>query len=203
MPRGLPVQSNVEETTIAASHGPAHPAQLEGLMLENLTDAQAGALIGFIGSLVGAVFALGGTWLTLWHTQRKDETKRRAEVEQKNYETLREAYAQWLAALEDGILSDISTIRVLLTEPDPVMQRRVAEVIDKMRSCVLDDLDPSKKMNALYARLTLLNEITDELRHRFTSVPIAQIQPFFKNVPVAAAEQQPRTAVTEQAASVL
>lgn len=172
-------------------------------MLENLTDTQIGAFIGFIGSLVGAIFALAGTWITLWHTQRKDEAKRRADVEQKNYETLREAYAQWLAALESGTLSDINTIRVLLIEPDAVMQQRIAEVTSKMRGFLLDELEASKKVDALYGKLTLLNEITDELRHRFTSVPIAQMQPFFKNPSSTSAEEATRSPVTDQVASAL
>lgn len=65
-----------------------------------MNDSLLSAAIGFGGSLVGALFALLGTWLTLWHTRKEAHNERREQRQEADLALLRDAYVEWLEAAD-------------------------------------------------------------------------------------------------------
>lgn len=78
-----------------------------------MNDTQLSALIGLAGSMVGALAALAGTWLTLWHTRRESRSQRDDERREARFRELRDAYIEWVAAFEvvEYRLSSLQSIR--------------------------------------------------------------------------------------------
>lgn len=72
-----------------------------------MNDTVVSALFGFGGSVVGALAALGGTWLSLQHTRGETRAQRKEERREKQRDDLKQAYYEWFAqardAIDDGI----------------------------------------------------------------------------------------------------
>lgn len=69
-----------------------------------LNDTQLSTVIGLAGSLVGALAALAGTWLTLWHTRHLAKEERSVQKQEQAQSKLFEAYVEWLTAADQSRL---------------------------------------------------------------------------------------------------
>lgn len=98
-----------------------------------MNDSQLSALIGLAGSLVGALAALAGTWISNRHTAQVAEVQRREEQREKYGEELKAAYVDWMHAAHHAVQ------RMLVVHNAVLDGRRdlPEEVWDEMRNDVI------------------------------------------------------------------
>ncbi len=67
-----------------------------------MTDGEIAAISGLVGSLIGALAALAGTWLQARETRKSQREQWMHEQTHRNLEGLRDAYVEWLEAANRG-----------------------------------------------------------------------------------------------------
>ena len=154
------------------------------------------ALIGLAGSLVGALAALGGTWLTLWHTRKGQQEHWAREETSKEFNALRDAYVAWLDSLktatEEAVTNKLildansplplpehdtkgfTATRLLVLESSPEAHKRIKETISTFYDAMLrlrdEHATPADRSRECKVISAAFQEASDWVTEEFANV---------------------------------